>query len=121
MVDRPESPFVTALARWNPFSFLRKDLAELKSANLPPYRRHLILKSDNKEIPKIFNGIQSAMREGRLKSSISIYNHEDFAISIFFSLRDAKEVLDFFFLFQRRRSMAGKKPLNLRVDPYLLG
>ena len=121
IVDRSESPFVTALSRWNPFSLLRKELEELKAANLPPYRRHLILKSDDKEIPKIFNGIQSAVREGRLKSSISVYNHEDLAISIFFSLRDAKEVLDFFLQFQRRRSMAGKKPLNLRVDPYLLG
>jgi primosomal protein N' (replication factor Y) len=121
IVERPESPLVSALMRWNPFNILDRNLSELKELNLPPHFRHFLLKGEKSEIPRIFTGLQNASKQGRISSSLRLYNIDDSYISGFFSLKDAQQVLQFIREFQRKRSMSGKPPLAMRVDPYLLG
>ncbi|MGI9199107.1 MAG: hypothetical protein ACR2I9_05350 [Candidatus Nanopelagicaceae bacterium] len=121
IVERSESPIVSALMRWNPFNILNRILSDLKELNLPPSSRHIVFKGDATEIPRIFTGFHSAIRQGRVTPSLKLYNINDSYISAFFPLRDAKEVLLFVREFQRKRSMSGKSPLAIRVDPYLLG
>jgi primosomal protein N' (replication factor Y) len=119
MVERSESPVVNALIKWNPFSLLRRLVADLSEAGLPPSSRHILIKSD--ESDRIFTGLQSALRESRIPANTRIHNLGDGIISIFFTLKDAKSVIGFIYELQRRRSMAGKELLKVRIDPYLLG
>lgn len=121
IVERPESPLVNALFKWNPFSVLTKNLNEIRRANLPPFRRQILLKTELKESARIYTGLLSAMSAGRLPDTVSIYSRESGLISIFFDSIYSKEVLGFIREFQRKRSMSGKALIKLRVDSYLLG
>jgi hypothetical protein len=42
-------------------------------------------------------------------------------ISLFFSHKEAEVTVRFLKEFQRKRSIAGKRILQMRIDPYLLG
>jgi primosomal protein N' (replication factor Y) len=119
IVERPENPAVSALLRWSPLPILRRQLADLESVKLPPFARHLLIKSDESE--RLYTGFLSALRDGRIPRGSEIHNLGNGVISIFFTLKDAKSLLSFIFEFQKRRSISGKKPLKLRIDPYLLG
>jgi len=119
IVERPEHPVVNALIKWSPTALIRKLLVELKEAQLPPYQRHILLKSEDSE--RVYSGLLASAREGRLPADTRILYLGDGVISIFFALKDAKQVIDFIYQFQKKRSMSGKKLLKLRVDPYLLG
>jgi primosomal protein N' len=119
IVERPEHPVVNALIKWSPTNLISKLLVELKEAQLPPYQRHILLKSEDSE--RVYSGLLASAREGRLPADTRILYLGDGVISIFFSLKGAKQVIDFIYQFQKKRSMSGKKLLKLRVDPYLLG
>ena len=119
LVERPENPAINALFRWHPIPLLRRHLADLESVELPPFTRHLVIKSDESE--RLYTGFLTALRDGRIPRGTKIHNLGDNVISIFFSLKNAKSFLSFIYEFQKRRSISGKKPLKLRVDPYLLG
>ena len=118
LVERTEHPAVNALVKWNPEPFLRRELADLKDAELPPYSRHILIKSDDAD--RIYSGLLAAVRENRLPASTRIHNL-DGVISLFFKVKEAKQVLNFIYEFQKRRSMGGKELLKMRIDPYLLG
>lgn len=118
MVERSEHPAVNSLIKWNPIPYLSRILSDLAEAELPPYSRHLLIKSGEAE--RIYTGFIAALREGRLPAATKVHNL-DGVISIFFKMKDAAAVLHFIYEFQKRRSMSGKELLKLRVDPYLLG
>lgn len=119
LVERPEHPAVSALYRWNPIPILRKQLSDLEQVQLPPFTRHLLIKSEESE--RLYTGLLTALRDGRIPRGCEIHNLGNGVISIFFSLKNAKKLLSFFYEFQKRRSISGKKPLKIRIDPYLLG
>ena len=121
VVERPESPLVNALIRWNPFKLLERQIEELGMSKLPPVTRHLLLKVDIDEADRIYSGIRRAISDERLSKSIASYNLGGGVISIFFPLKEATRTLAFFHELQRRRSISGKSLFRLRVDPYLLG
>ena len=121
LVDRSENPLVNALVRWNPNSYLKRLLSEYQEAKLPPSVRHALLRSDPNESDRIYSGFMAAIREGRLPKNVIIHNLDSRLISILFTHKDAEKVVSFLFELQRRRSMAGKQLLQLRIDPYLLG
>ena len=119
LVERPEHPAISALFRWNPIPFLRRQLSDLESVHLPPFTRHLLIKSDESE--RVYTGFLAALRENRIPRDTEIHNLDSGVISIFFTLKSAKLLLSFIYEFQKRRSISGKKPLKIRIDPYLLG
>ena len=119
VVERDEHPAVNSLIRWNSLPYLSKLLKELTEAGLPPSTRHALVKSEDSD--RIYTGLISAQREGRIPAGTRIFNLDNGVISIFFSLKNAREVLAFLFEFQKRRSMSNKPLLKVRIDPYLLG
>jgi primosomal protein N' (replication factor Y) len=124
LVESPESPIVNAAIRWNPFSLLKREVEDLTTVGLPPSARSLILipSTDSKdELARISTGFRSAINSGRLPKSFRFFNANNLRISAFFSLKDSENVLAFIREFQRKRSIAGKKVLKLRVDPYRFG
>jgi len=121
IVERPENPAVNALLKWQPFSYITRQLNDLTEAELPPSRRHALLKGELDESSKIYIGLLTALREGRLPDKTKIFNVGGGIISIFFALKDSQKVLDFIYEFQKRRSISGKPMLKMRIDPYQLG
>jgi hypothetical protein len=73
------------------------------------------------ELSRIATGLRSAIGDGRLPQSFRFFNVDDRRISIFFSQKESGAVLEFFRELQRKRSIAGKKLLKIRVDPYRFG
>ena len=119
LVERSEHPAVNALYKWNPMPLLLRVLKDLDEAHLPPFSRYLLLKSDEAE--RIYSGLLAAIRENRIPNDASVHNLGNGLISIIFTLKSAKSLLAFIYEFQKRRSLSGKRPIKLRVDPYLLG
>ena len=101
IVDRPESPFINALIKWNPFAQLERSLIEMRDAKLPPATRHALIRSE--EGSRIYTGLQSAIRDGRLPHSCRIHQVENEIISIFFPIKDSAKVLDFLYEYHKRR------------------
>ena len=119
IVERPEHPAIAALTRWNPANWINRVLKEHEEAAIPPYARHILIRSNDSD--RMYTGFISALRDNRIPAETRIYNLGNGTISIFFTIKHAKEVLEFIYEFQRRRSMSGKELLKLRVDPYQLG
>ena len=117
--ERTEHPAINSLIRWNPSAWINRLLQEHEEAEIPPYARHILIKSDEAE--RIYTGLIAAVREDRLPANTRIHNLGDGVLSIFFSIKSAKKTLEFMYEYQRRRSMSGKSILKMRVDPYLLG
>ena len=121
IVTRSEHPAVNALVRWEPLPYLFRVLEGLKDAQLPPHSRNILLKCNPDESARVFSGLQSSIREGRIPSDTRIYNLNTGVISIISPIKNSKKVLSFIYEYQKRRSISGKELLKLRVDPYLLG
>jgi primosomal protein N' (replication factor Y) len=119
VVERQEHPAINSLIKWNPLPYLNRTLHDLSEAELPPSSRHALIKSDDSE--RIYGGLITAQREGRIPAKVRIHHLSGDVISVFFSLKDANLLLAFLYEFQKRRSMSGKPLLRLRIDPYLLG
>ena len=124
IVESPESPIVNAAIRWNPFSYLKREIESLAEVGLPPASRSMLLfasEANANELSRIATGLRSAIGDGRLPQSFRFFNVDDRRISIFFSQKESGAVLEFFRELQRKRSIAGKKLLKIRVDPYRFG
>jgi primosomal protein N' len=124
MVESPKSPVVNAAIRWDPFSLLERELVSLRSVGLPPSTRSMIIlpsDSDSIELDQVASGLRVAINDGRLPKSFRFFNDDYRRISAFFSLKESSQVLGFVREFQRKRSIAGKKLLKIRVDPYRFG
>lgn len=119
LVERGEHPVVSALFKWNPIPVLQRMLKDLAEANLPPFSRYLLIKSD--ETDRIYTGLIAASRENRIPRDTRVHNLGNGVISIIYNLKSAKSLLSFIYEFQKKRSLSGKAPVKLRVDPYLLG
>lgn len=119
VVQRDENPAINSIVKWNPLPYLYRTLAELAETQLPPLTRHALIKSEDSD--RIYAGLIAAQRDGRITTNTRIYNLGNGVISIFFTIKEAKNFLGFIYEFQKRRSMSGKPLLKLRIDPYLLG
>lgn len=119
VVQRDEHPAINSLVKWNPLPYLNRTLTELAETKLPPLTRHALIKSE--ESDRIYTGLIAAQRDGRITTNTRIHNLGNGVISIFFTIKEAKNFLGFIYEFQKRRSMSGKPLLKLRIDPYLLG
>ena len=118
LVDRSEHPVITALTRWKPLPYLERINNELQEASLPPFSRHASFIDCAEESDRIFAGLKSAIREGRLSSRSQIYQLQDGQISLFFPIKEGSKSTKFLYEFQKRRAIAGKRVLKLRIDSY---
>lgn len=121
LVERSESPFVNALVRWNPMNFLTKLTHQMQEVQLPPDVRSCLIRTENAESDRIYAGFLASIRDGRLPADMRAHLLEDGSIILFFSHKNAESALKFLFQYQKKRSIAGKRILQMRIDPYLLG
>jgi primosomal protein N' len=125
LVIDPVHPIVPAVSRWNIASLLKRELAERLEIKLPPFVSSAVLLVPEKEGVAISSGIRRAMNDGRLPSSLQIYGPTQVAknrckIVLYSSLSDSVKIHSFLLEFQKKRSIAKKELITIRVEPYSL-
>ena len=118
-------PIVPAITRWNVVSLLKRDLAERREVNLPPYVASAVLVLSERESISIATGLRKAINDKRLPSSVQLFGPTPIAknqskLVLFCDHSDARDMQSFLHEFQKKRSIARKDLLTMRLEPYSL-
>ncbi len=118
-------PIVSAISRWNPGAMIRRELSERLEVPLPPYVSSAVLVGTESEFTSIATGLRKAIAENRLAHTTKFYGPTNIGkglskIVLYFPHKDSTVVKSFFAELQRRRSIAKKERLEMRIDPYSL-
>ena len=118
-------PIVASLIRWSPGAMIRRELAERAEIPLPPYVRSTVITSASLEATTLFSGLEKAIESQRLPSTVRVFGPHDAGkglskIVLYSQEIDSQALVDFLHELQRRRSIAKKELLSIRVDPYSL-
>ena len=118
-------PIVPAITRWNVVSLLKRDLAERREVNLPPYVASAVLVVSERESISIATGLRKAISDKRLPSSVQLFGPTPIAknqskLVLFCDHSEAGVLQSFLHELQKKRSVARKDLLTLRLEPYSL-
>jgi primosomal protein N' (replication factor Y) len=118
-------PIVSALTRWNVVPILKRELAERREINQPPYVASTLMIMGEAEGVAISAGLKRAVSDHRLPQSIQVFGptpvaKEQSKIVIFCEHRDAEKLQRFLHEFQKKRSVARKDLITMRLEPYSL-
>jgi primosomal protein N' (replication factor Y) len=125
MVIDTVHPIVPAVTRWNIVPLLKRELAERKELNLPPYVASAVLIVSEKESISISTGLRKAIKDNRLPLSVQVFGPTPIAksqskIVLYCDHSEAGELQSFLHELQKKRSVARKDLLTLRLEPYSL-
>ena len=118
-------PIVAAIARWNIAPLLKRELAERVELMLPPSVMSAVLVTEQSSAPAIVSGLKKALEDARLPSSTRIFGPTILAkgqakIVVHVSHEQSSDLAKILHELQRKRSIAKKDLLTLRIDPYSL-
>ncbi len=118
-------PIVSSLIRWNPGAMIRGELAERAEVALPPSVTSFVITGPVNEFSSLASGIRKAIIDNRLSGSVKIYGPNELANSraklvLYCHAQDTNSVTSFLHELARRRSIAKKEYLSIRVNPYSL-
>ena len=118
-------PIVAAIARWNIAPLLKRELAERVELMLPPSVMSAVLVTEQSSAPAIVSGLKKALEDARLPSSTRIFGPTILAkgqakIVLHVSHEQSSDLVKILHELQRKRSIAKKDLLTLRIDPYSL-
>lgn len=118
-------PINAALATWNPAHMYKRELSDLRSLDLPPFTRSLIVDLSTSEASTVAEGFKKALLDARIPASAkvlgpSIRGGEKARIILTASENDFPDLTQFVGEFVKHRAIAKKEPLQVRIDPYSL-
>ena len=118
-------PIVSAIARWNIAPLLKRELADRQELMLPPTVASAVIVTAAQVAPQIVAGLRKALSEGRIPDSVRIFGptvlpKDQAKVVIHVSHQEWGRLADVLHELQRKRSIAKKDLLNLRVAPYSL-
>jgi len=118
-------PIVSSLMRWNPSLMIQSELTERSEIPLPPYVSSFVITGPLNEFTSIASGLRKAIQDSRIPPSVKLFGPISLGKSnaklVLYCIReDARVVTEFLHELQRRRSIAQKEYLAIRVDPYSL-
>jgi primosomal protein N' (replication factor Y) len=118
-------PVVAAISRWNVAPLLKRELAEREELQLPPTVLSAVIVTDQQTAPTILSGLRKAQSDMRLPSSTRIFGAtilpKGLAKIVMHVAHDQSSDLGkILHELQRKRSIAKKDLLTLRIDPYSL-
>ena len=118
-------PIVSAIARWNIAPLLKRELADRQELMLPPTVASAVIVTAAQVAPQIVAGLRKALSEGRIPDSVRIFGptvlpKDQAKVVIHVSHQEWSQLADVLHELQRKRSIAKKDLLNLRVAPYSL-
>jgi primosomal protein N' (replication factor Y) (superfamily II helicase) len=125
MVIDTVHPIIPAITRWNVVPLLKRDLAERKELNLPPYVASAVLVLSEEESISIATGLRQAINDSRLPPSVQVFGPTPITksqskIVLYCDHSEAGVFQSFLHELQKKRSVARKDLLTLRLEPYSL-
>ena len=118
-------PITASLTRWNPSIMATRELQERLDVALPPFYRSATIELAEGEAITVVKALQRALLEGRLPPSTKILGpslrEKGMArILMTSSLEEGGALVDLLHEFSRKRAVAKKPSISLRIDPYSL-
>jgi primosomal protein N' (replication factor Y) len=118
-------PIVASVARWNPGAMIRRELGERLEIPLPPFVSSFAISGSAKDFTSIAAGFRKAIIDERIPSSIKVFGPSDIGkaeakIVLYCPQQDAKTLTFFLHELARKRSIAKRDYLRIRIDPYSL-
>lgn len=118
-------PIVSAIARWNVAPLIKRELSERFDVKLPPIVDSAVLIVEDSEASVIARGLRATQSDNRLPQSVQILGptsigKEKSKIVILSSFDDGDVVRQLLHELQRKRSIARKAALTVRLAPYSL-
>ena len=118
-------PIIAAITQWNPATMIQRELRERSELGLPPFERSAYLRVTNQEATQLVSGLRSSITSGRLSSTISILGpveigNSESKIILRFNEEDHESTANFLRELQRKRGIAKKPLLYIRITPYSL-
>jgi len=118
-------PIVSSLVRWSPGAMIRRELQERLEIPLPPFVSSYVISGESKDFTSIATGLKKAVAEERIPATIRVYGPSEIGSSrarivLYCPQEDCAALTSFLHELQRRRSIAKKEFLTVRIDPYSL-
>lgn len=118
-------PIVSSVARWNPGAMIRRELGERLEIPLPPFVSSVVISGSAKEFTSLASGFRKAITDERIPTSVKVFGPIDIGkgeakIVLYCPQLDVKTVTIFLHELARKRSIAKKDYLRIRIDPYSL-
>ena len=118
-------PIVASVARWNPGAMIRRELGERLEIPLPPFVSSIVISGSAREFTSIASGFRKAIIDERIPSSVKVFGPTDIGkgeakVVLYCPQQDARTLTIFLHELARKRSIAKKDYLRIRIDPYSL-
>jgi primosomal protein N' len=118
-------PIVASVSRWNLMPLTNRELLEREQTHLPPVVTAVTIEMAHGDFQAFTVGIAAAMKDGRISGEIKIFgpkkiSDESSRVILTVPGRDAQYLIDFLTVYRKKRAMAKKSNLIMRVDPYAL-
>jgi primosomal protein N' (replication factor Y) len=118
-------PIVASIARWNLNAINNRELMEREQTQLPPVVSALTIEMIHGDCQTFITGIRKAAGDGRIPSATRILgpkkiSDESSRVILTVPHEDAQSLVDFLVTYRKKRSLAKKSNLSMRVDPYAL-
>ncbi len=119
------NPLIGELNRWSIGRLARAELADRLATKLPPYYRQVLFQGEAREILRLSEGFVQMQSDLRLPVEVEIIgpiekSGGEAALLLTAPLDQSAELVEVVAQVNRRRSVAKKKALSLRIDPYLI-
>ena len=118
-------PIIGAITQWNPATMIQRELREREDLGLPPFEKSAYLRVSTSEATQLVSGLRSSIASERLSSKVSILGPVDLGnseskIILRFDEEDHESTANFLRELQRKRGIAKKPLLYIRITPYSL-
>jgi primosomal protein N' (replication factor Y) len=118
-------PIVSSVARWNPGAMIRRELSERLEIPLPPFVSSVVISGSAKEFTSLASGFRKAITDERIPTSVKVFGPIDIGkgeakIVLYCPQQEGKALTIFLHELARKRSIAKKDYLKIRIDPYSL-
>ena len=119
------NPLIGELNRWSIGRLARAELADRLVTKLPPYYRQVLFQGEAREIFRLSEGFEQMQSDQRLPQEVEIIgpiskSNNEAGLLLTAPLHQSAELIEVVAQVNRRRSVAKKKALSLRIDPYLI-
>ncbi|KGA20308.1 hypothetical protein GM50_2410 [freshwater metagenome] len=118
-------PIIASVSRWNLAPLLMRELIERSQTHLPPVVHAITIEMAHGECSSFIAGIKKSATEGRISTSTRILgptkiSDENSRVIITVPLDEGEDLVDFLNTYRKKRALAKKPALTMRVDPYSL-
>ncbi len=118
-------PIVAAITQWNPSTMIQRELRERAQLKLPPFEKSAYVRVPSQEATQLVSGLRSSISSGRLNQRVSILGpvelgNSESKIILRFNEEDLETTANFLRELQRKRGIAKKPLLYIRITPYSL-